>query len=803
MRVPLPWLERYVATGVGVEELAHRLSMAGAEVESIERGGGDWEHVVVGRVAEAGPHPNADRLQLATVEYGAEEPLTVVCGAPNLAAGQTVAFAQTGATLIDAYSGEPRKLRRSKIRGVTSMGMICSERELGMSDEHEGILVLETDAAPGTPLAEVLGEAALEIKPTPNRPDHFSILGIAREAAALTGAAVREPDARYAESETAVEERTSVEIAAPDGCPRYVAAVIEGVAVGPSPEWLQSALVSAGMRPINNVVDVTNFVMMEWGQPLHAFDYERLAEHRIVVRRARGGEAINLLDGSTLELDGADLVIADAERAVALAGIMGGADSEVTERTTSVLLESANFHAAGIRRSGARHKLRTEASLRFEKSLNPELAELAARRAAALIAEVSGGTACAGLADAHPGRAHAAQVITPAARISQLLAIDPPVEQVRGILSALGIPNRWLPPDRYAVSCPPWRTDIAHPDDVVEEIGRIIGYDRLPSEALRGSVPEPGESAVPALSERLRDVLGGLGLTEIITYPMTNEAELSAASAPSAGEPLALSNPMNAETPLLRTSLRPAVLATFGRSWRESRGAVRLFEIGKVFLPRAQGQPDERRMLVAAVGGTMPATVHGPARALDFFDAKGVLEDLAEGLGAVLDVAAPSEPIGGLHASEMGMVRLSGVDVGSIGRVDGTLAATFDVEPPAYLVELDVHNLAEALEEVRSGGLEVSVSQYPPVVEDLALIVDTAQPSAELASAIAEHPLVESAELFDVYEGPPVADGLKSLAYRVVYRAPDRTLREKDVERVRRGLVSRLAKQFKAQLREA
>ena len=800
MKVPLGWLERYVDLQVGVEELAHRLSMAGAEVEAIERSAGDWEHVVVGRVAQVSQHPDADRLRLATVEYGAGEPLTVVCGAPNLAEGQTVAFAQVGARLIDAQSGETRKLKRSKIRGVQSMGMVCSERELGISDEHEGILVLETDAPPGTPLAEAIGQVSLDVKPTPNRPDHFSILGIAREVAALTGANVREPEIACEESPTPAAERTSVRIEDPVGCPRYAAAIIENVRVAPSPAWLQEALSSAGLRPINNVVDVTNFVLMEYGQPLHAFDYERLTERRIVVRRAAAGEQIGLLDGSTLELDAADLVIADAERPVALAGIMGGADSEVSDATATVLLESANFEAASIRRSGARHKLRTEASLRFEKSLNPELAELAARRAARLIAEVSGGSVCAGLVDEYPAQAHAEQVITPVSRIRQLLAVEPSVEEVRGVLESLGIPNRWLPPDRYAISCPPWRTDLSHPDDVVEEIGRIIGYDRLPSAPLHGSVPEPDDDADRALAEHIRDALAALGCTEIITYPMTDAAELETAHAPS--DALALANPMNSEAPLLRTSLRPAMLRAFARGWRAERSELRMFEIGKAFLPHGPGQPEERRILMIAIGGEAAQGIHAPSRELDFFDAKGLIEGLADALGTSLEVTPPAAPIAGLAPSESADIKLSEAAVGSIGKVTAEMASAFDLERPAYLVEIALHKLSEALEKAGGTSALLALSQYPPVVEDLALAVDEHQPAGELRDAILDHPLVESAELFDLYSGPPIPDGLKSLAYRVVYRAPNRTLEERDVERARRSIVARLEKQFSAHLRD-
>ena len=801
MDVPLKWLAQYVDWDLSVEELAHRLSMAGAEVESIKRSGGDWEQVVVGRVASVEPHPNADRLRLATVEFGAAEPLQVVCGAPNLADGQTIAFAQVGAQLIDPGTREPRKLRRGKIRGVTSMGMICSERELGLSDEHEGILVLDTDAALGTPLADVLGDVVLDIKPTPNRPDHFSILGIAREVAALTDGVVREPSDSYLESDEAASSRTDVEIEDAEGCPRYTAIVIEGVTVGPSPQWMQDALTSAGMRPINNIVDATNYVMLEWGQPLHAFDFGILRESRIVVRRAREDEQIELLDGSTIELQPDDLVIADAERAVALAGIMGGAESEISDDTTTILLETANFQEASIRRSRARHtETGTEASRRFEKSLNPELAELAAKRAASLIIETAGGQALSGIVDAYPGRAHIPQVVVSQRRIEQILGVLPPVESVRGILTALGIPNRWLPPDRYAVSCPPWRSDINVPDDVVEEIGRIVGYDNLPSAPLPGAVPEHDADPERVLSERIRDVLTGMGMREIITYATAGQDELAAASPDGAVVAVRLQNPMNTERDRMRTSLRPWGLRTFALNQRDSRGALALYEVGKVFLSNPGEQAQERRMLLALIGGEQPASVHGgEPRALDFYDAKGALEQLGAGIGAELALTSGVNDAA-LSAGQSAAVSVRGQPVGVLGRVTPGAAAQFDVDGDVFAIELSIAELAPLL----SDEVEVvSPSVYPAAVEDLALIVDDGIAAGELEAAIRANGLVEDVELFDVYTGDPIPEGSKSLAFRVHYRSPDRTLSERDVEKARRGIVRRLSSQFGAELRDS
>ncbi len=799
MDVPLKWLAQYVDWDFSVEDLAHRLSMAGAEVESIKRSGGDWDHVVVGRVAAVEQHPNADRLRLATVDYGADEPLQVVCGAPNLAQGQTIAFAQVGAQLIDPGSRQPRKLRKGKIRGVTSLGMVCSERELGLSDEHEGILELSTDAALGTPLSDALGDVVLDIKPTPNRPDHFSILGIAREVAALTGGQVNEPPASYPESDVAADQRTSVEIEDAEGCPRYTAIVIDGVTVGPSPQWMQDALSSAGMRPINNIVDVTNYVMLEWGQPLHAFDHQILREGRIVVRRARASEHLELLDGSELKLESDDLVIADADHAVALAGIMGGAESEISDSTTTILLETANFQEASIRRSRARHtEGGTEASRRFEKSLNPELAELAARRAAALIIETGGGTALAGIVDAYPGQVHPPQVVVTQRRIEQILGVQPSVERVRGILSGLGISNRWLPPDRYAVTGPPWRSDITVPDDVVEEIGRIEGYDNLPSAPLPGAVPDPEIDAERDLGERIRDVLSGLGLREIITYVAVSQNELEAAGDHSAS--VQLQNPMNAARDRMRTSLRPWGLQTFASNQREARGPLGLYEVAKTFKASRGQQPTEERMLLALVGGESETSVHGDhGRALDFYDVKGVMEQLGAGLDVEFGLT-PNAEDAALVAGQSANISVRGQQVGVLGRVTGPSASRFGVEGDVFALELSITALTPLLGESAD---VTSPSVYPAAVEDLALIVDASTVSGDLASAIAGNGLVETVELFDIYTGDQIPAGSKSLAFRVYYRSPDRTLTDRDVEKARRGIVRRLESQFGATLRDS
>ena len=817
MKVPLRWLADYVPITLPVEELAHRLSMAGAEVESIDRTG-DWGDLVrVGLVTGVEPHPAADRLRLATVDYGGDAPQTVVCGAPNVAAGQKIAFALEGASLHDAHSGTTRKLKRSKIRGVVSAGMVCSELELGLSDEHEGILVLDDAAAVGTPLGEVLGETVLDITPTPNRPDHFSVLGIAREVAALTGQAVREPEIEYAQEGPPITQATSVEIADPDLCGRYIATIIRGIRVGPSPEWLQQRLAAAGQRPINNVVDVTNFVMLEMGQPLHAFDYDRLDEGRIVVRRPRPGEAITLLDGSDHPLGADHLLIADATTGRALAGVMGGADSEVAPETTNVLLEAANFAPDNTRRTAAALKQRTEASLRFEKGLNPELAALASARAMRLLLETGGGIADNGVADAYPAKRPPTRVQLTSERLERIAGVALPTETVRSILSGLGLPTRWKPPGTYVVETPPWRTDIALPDDVVEEVCRIYGYDNLPSRGLSGVLPEPSLDRPRRVRESIRDALAAAGCSEVITYAATSAAALDAVpagpgDAPTGDDALPLLNPMSSQHARMRTSLRPGVLASYAANARggaRAAGRLQVFEAGKVFLPRPHDLPRERTDVVLAMGGTPAASAHDPEpRAADLYDAKALLDAVAAALRLPFDYEGAEPPDGALLpgvSARVAVVQGTGkrrrvTPVGVVGRLDPAVAERMGIAGDVFLAELDVDALAACEPEpLRIGTL----SRYPAVVEDLAIVVEADLPAARVHAVLTRNRLVERADLFDIYQGPQVPEGKKSLAYAVTYRSPERTLTDAEIARVRRGIVGQLERELLAAIRES
>jgi phenylalanyl-tRNA synthetase beta chain len=820
VRVSLKWLADYVDITLPPEELAHRLTMAGLEVETIERVGGDWDEqlITVGRVVAVDAHPNADRLRLATVDFGGDGPMTVVCGAPNVAAGQKVAFARAGARLIDGRTGKATVLKPASIRGVESSGMVCSEKELGLSGEHEGILVLPDDAPIGAPLVRYLGDVILDLDLTPNRPDWLSMVGVAREVAALTGGTAREPEHTYEEADEPASAKASVEIADPDLCFRYVAAVIEGVRVGPSPRWLQERLIAGGMRPINNVVDITNYVMLELGQPLHAFDFAKLRDGKIIVRRPREGETLVTLDGVERPLATDMLAIADAEVPVALAGVMGGFDSEVREDTSTILLESATFHPTNIRRTATRLKSRTEASTRFEKGLSPELAMVAARRATKLLVELAGGRALHGLLDAYPRPVPGVRIDLSRRRLQQVLGIDLPTSTVRGALTSLGFACRWLPPERYQVRVPYWRTDVHIPDDVAEEVARIVGYDQIPTKGLGGDVPAALPQPRRELRERLRDALVAAGMQEVITYSLTTLEALGQVVPPeelATYPPLRVANPVSAEHEYLRPVLRASLLKALAANVRQREGELALFEAARVYVPGPEGSrpetssrgpargtepeglPQEREHVVGVVTGQREDRWgRASDEPVDFYDAKGYVEAALRSLGVELTFQEATDY--GLVPGGTADLLADGRKVGTLGQVHPSVAAAFDIAQDVYLFELVVDELLPSVGDVRR---YQPLSRFPPVVEDVALLVDRQLPAEGVRAVIEEHDLVYRAELFDVYEGGRMPSGKKSLAFSLTYQSPDHTLTDEEVAQARRAIVERLRQELGAELR--
>jgi phenylalanyl-tRNA synthetase beta chain len=801
LRVPLGWLSEYVNITLPIEDLARRLTIAGVEVGEILRTGGDWDGIRVAEVTRVEPHPNADRLTLVTVEIGNGDSHRVVCGAPNVAAGQKVAFAPEGTRLIDGHTGKETTLKAAKIRGVESAGMVLSEKELGISDSHEGIVVLSPDAPIGRPLSSVLGETVLDLDLTPNRPDLMSVLGVAREVAALTEGKVRDPSLEYEATGKPVKGRARVEIEDPDLCPRYVAALIEDVRIGESPAWMQERLIAAGMRPINNIVDITNYVMLEMGQPLHAFDFDGLRGGRIVVRRARPGETLALLDGSQRELQPDMLVIADAEDAVAVAGVMGGADSEVTSETKTVLLESANFNGPSIRRTRQALKAETDASKRFEKGLSAHLPPIAAQRAVKLMVELAGGKAADGLLDVAPGKAKETRVTLTRERLQRVLGIDVPHTQVRRVLEALGFGCRWVPPDHYIVRVPYWRTDISIADDVIEEVARIIGYDEFPTTQLSGELPRWEPQPARELRERVRDLLAAADLQEVITYSLTDLPTLQKvllAEDLRITPPLRVANPMSRDFEYARTTLRGSMLQTLARNLRTSGSeSLALFEIARTYQPREDDLPHEIETVCVALTGPKPGWWREQsAEDAGFYDAKAHLDMLLSALHLRAEYRETVD-----HAYLPGRaaeVMIGSARVGIVGQVHPRVAASFDIKQDVVMIELDLEALLPHVPETIH---YEPVSPYPSVEQDLAVVVDEHLPAANVIRLIEASKLVKAFSVLSLYDGPPIPKGKKSLAFHVSYQAPDRTLSDEDVAKERARIIERLKRELDAELR--
>jgi len=799
MKVPLKWLQEYIDITLSPSELANRLTMAGTEVKGIKVIG-DWESIVVGQIIAINPHPNADRLYLPTVDVGTEQ-LTVVCGAPNLAIGDKVAFAYVGAQLIDGHNGQVFRLKSAKIRGVVSNGMVCSEKELGISDIHEGIMVLPPDARVGMPLAEYLGDVIFDLEITPNRPDCLSIIGITREVAALTRQKLSLPEVGYNEAALSIEQHISVEIIASDLCPRYCASLVTGVRVAESPKWMQQRLLACGMRPINNIVDITNYVMLEYGQPLHAFDYDKIKGKKIIVRRAGGGEGIVSLDGVERVLSGDMLVIADEKAAVAIAGVMGGADSEVTEQTTSILLEAANFNPANIHFTGRTLNMPSEACMRFERGIRPELTLPALKRATQLLIQLAGGKAAKGVVDVYPGKLEREPVLLSTAKLERLLGVEFSLDQIIEALTSLSFECKpTSSKSEVLVTAPYWRSDIHQSVDLTEEVVRTIGYDEIPATMLSQPLPRQNPEPIISLKQEVRHSLIGYGFQEIITYSLTGMEMLNRLLPephPLKPMPLRLANPMTADQEYLRPNLRANLLAALSENRKHEDGGIRLFELGRVYLPQPKDLPDEPEALCAILSGPrFEKSWPEGDDLLDFFDAKGV----AEGLLSRLGVEASFEPGSdeSLHPNKQATIVIANNSLGVIGELHPKVLEAFEISGSAYLFEID---LTALLPFTVGHKIFQPISRFPAIVRDIALVVDDKITHRQIQDAIKSFSLVNRVTLFDVYAGEQVPPGKKSLAYRITFQSPTHTLTDEEIDKVQQQILDKLSDELGAILR--
>ncbi len=800
MLILTSWLKEFVPFECPVTELAHELTMAGLEVEGIESAWKGIEKVIAVRIVSCASHPSEKHLRICSIDTGASE-VTVVCGAPNVKEGKIAALALPGTVLPDG-----NVVKEALVHDVRSRGMLCSAAELGIGDDASGIMYLNDDIRPGTPVIEVLGleDQVLELGITPNRPDCLSVLGVAREVAALQDLSLTLPFKPSVSQPEKLSDVVSITIEDSELCGRYVGAIIRGVKVGPAPSWITSRLAASGIRPINNIVDVTNYVMLETGQPLHAFDLNLLDGKAIVVRCAKKGEKLTTLDGKERELQEDMLAICDASKPVAVAGVMGGANSEVSESTVDILLESAWFQPSQVRRTARRLKLSTEASYRFERGVDPSGTLRAMHRASELIFQTAGGTLEA-WRDECPKEFVPARVTLRTERAARLIGADITADRMDRYLSRLSFETA-REDDRIKTVVPLFRPDITEEIDLVEEIARMHGFDNIPTTAPVASIITEELESYRDIESRVRQILASSGVNEIISYSFTSPADITALGFAQDDPRLKMvrvQNPLTEDQSVMRTSLVPSMLRTVSRNMARRNLDLRLFETGTVFFDQGhEKQPrEEKRLACVITGKRLPESWAWPDETCDFFDLKGILEELLESLGIDYEVKpqATDAPfyIGGSSISILSGNTL----IGTAGEIMPQVLKKFDISVPVYLFDL---GLDEMLSSADFNRQFKKLPRYPSLELDIAIVLNDSVRAADIISFIREHApaLMEDVRIFDVYSGKPIPQGKKSIAVRFVYRAEDHTLTDHEVNAFHQPLVDDILREFQAELRQ-
>ncbi len=790
MLVSLKWLKDYVDISLDAQALADRLTMAGLEVDEIKTLKPSFSSVVVAGILSVAQHPSADRLSVCEVTDGAKT-YPIVCGAKNIKAGDVVPLAKVGAVIPGGYV-----IKDSILRGQPSSGMLCSAAELEIGDDASGILQLSADLPLGQLLEEALdlNDTVLDISVTPNRSDCLSVIGIAREVAAITGGKLKKPLVKIRESRTDIRSLTSVRIDAPDLCPRYTARIIQNVKIGPSPVWLKSRLEAAGLRAINNVVDVTNFVMLEMGQPLHAFDFRFLEEERVLVRRSEAGEEFVSLDEKARVLPDDTLLICDGKKPVAIGGIMGGLNSEVKDDTQTIFLESAYFQPASIRRSSRKLGMSTDAAYRFERGIDPEGVLRALDRAAQLIAETSGGQVCKGCIDEYPQKVQTCGEITLRSdRIRRIIGVEIPGPEISRMLRALEMKFR-RSGKNFIVVPPTFRVDIDREIDLIEEIIRLYGYDRVPLTLPAASMTELTAVSRQALEERLRGLMIGGGYSEIINYSFTSPSFVDQLLLESNDEKRAvvrIKNPLTEEQSVMRTTLLYGLLETMKKNANNGSYNLKVFEIGRAFFGRKEGElPVEKNMMACLVTGAQSEQHWGAKIPVDFYDLKGCLDNLLYDL-KLSDVRYRVEtPEPFLHPGQSCRVYVNGQPAGILGAVHPDVQARMDLRNQAYVFEINL----DVLDSLYSGRICYSdVSRFPAVTRDVAFVVQASMEADRMIDIVSNQneELLENVAIFDIYAGKGLEEGTKSLGLRFSYRSADRTLTDAEVQSAHQRILGK------------
>ncbi|MDD4869783.1 MAG: phenylalanine--tRNA ligase subunit beta [Kiritimatiellae bacterium] len=800
MKVPVSWLKEYVDFDASPEELAKKLTFSGTEVESIQTIGGDFKGVVVGEVRSIEKHPGADNLLVCKVNSGREE-VSVVCGAHNFNVGDKAPLALVGAELPNGM-----KIEERKVRGVISMGMLCAEDELGLSDDHSGIMLVSRNIPAGTPFSEVAGppETVLSVEITWNRPDCLSIIGMAREVAALFRTSIKLPSVDFMERGEPVEMLADVDLQDVEGCPRYTARVLTDIKLKPSPSWMQKRLTLCGVRPINNVVDITNYVLLECGQPLHAFDYELLTDHKIIVRRGHTGEKMTTLDG--IERQGLEksVLITDPARAVALAGVMGGAGSEINDNTRNVLLESAFFHPPDIRRTSSKLGLSTESSYRFERGVDIGGVEWASRRATALMVEHADAVAAQGVIDVYPNKRPEKKIKCRFQSVKNLLGVDVADEEIVNIIKSLEFSITGCKKDHCVVGVPTFRPDIEIEADLIEEVARIHGLDKVPTIVPQARVVVDADDSVTRATIACRSNLIGLGLMEIMNYSFLSEQLLNAISSADIDSRVVLPNPVSSDYAVMRNSLIPQMVDTLGRNLAHQVDSVSLFEIGKVFLKDNNNKISEENHLCIGLMGKSGRAGLNKCKPVE-------REEIFLWLKGVIEALAVSQHVGNLvfkplNCSRMDAdgavsIEMNGHVCGVMGLVKQEIRKKWRMIEPVAVAEM---NMVALIQWIFTPFELHSIPVYPSVSRDVAMVVDENVRHDDILKIIKKAAPQEltGIELFDIFRSEHIGACKKSMAYSLVYRSLERTLTDEDANRYHEIIKEALRKELKAEIRE-